>query len=710
MDDPSENSQGDFSPAHGGSETPKQERLRRPQNSFILFSIEKKLRKQYPNLQNIEISRMLGQQWRSMDPEEKKKYEEESETRKVKFLQEHPDYRWGYTKTPKRKEKDDDSKHGDEPNLPAMAAAAVATLMAGDQKPGKKKKSAAAKPVTILPQHVQQMMASGGGMPPVYGGGMDVAWAPQYYSPQQQWTDSGNGKGISQQYWKHPGAYGPPNMAYMHNAYMDPSKATAGSALLDLAGAALSSHQLSMQNHSSAYDNTNSIKLEAERPYGAAAVQPYGASSFAYSSSPSAQASYDGRWPTHMSAHALKSQANPNGGPALPSARLWSSFPSTGGAATLNPMPYQTTPAPMPSWPSTGPASLYPPDSLFSSFSNVTLPPLNANVGEGSPSEETSSSKPDTISAFNPSPYGRQLGYSAGQMNGRLQKEPQSDFEQPDHPYAQSFRSSNMEQQYTQPSQHTYQPQAAQNANGVHDDSSNTAASLPDSAHHVQSLRASPSVDHHPNTAQQQEQYQQEQYQQEQYRQEQYQQAYKTENARQEVMQYGLGPEQMRHRNMLQQEMPYANAQHESQMAFNHIQQLSDHAVMQAHGSEQQYKQMSHAGRDFGRVSGYDHPQQFSSGAQHMFQHPYTQMTMEHPFSHFASAQHPMQFSRNDVSSEQQSLESEQGNGPSVVDTSRQMTSPIQSEAHQSEPGEDAQDNSVPQDSTSNQSDSNDQQ
>jgi len=38
MDDPSENSQGDFSPAHGGSETPKQERLRRPQNSFILFS------------------------------------------------------------------------------------------------------------------------------------------------------------------------------------------------------------------------------------------------------------------------------------------------------------------------------------------------------------------------------------------------------------------------------------------------------------------------------------------------------------------------------------------------------------------------------------------------------------------------------------------------------------------------------------------------
>ena len=51
--------------------------LKRPKNGFIRFSIEyrKELAEKNPNLDNRDVSKMLGQKWRKMTPEERKPYE-----------------------------------------------------------------------------------------------------------------------------------------------------------------------------------------------------------------------------------------------------------------------------------------------------------------------------------------------------------------------------------------------------------------------------------------------------------------------------------------------------------------------------------------------------------------------------------------------------------------------------------------------------------
>ncbi|CAC5384832.1 unnamed protein product [Mytilus coruscus] len=53
--------------------------LKRPKNGFIRFSIEyrKILAEKHPNLDNRDVSKMLGQKWRKMTAEERKPYEEE---------------------------------------------------------------------------------------------------------------------------------------------------------------------------------------------------------------------------------------------------------------------------------------------------------------------------------------------------------------------------------------------------------------------------------------------------------------------------------------------------------------------------------------------------------------------------------------------------------------------------------------------------------
>eukprot|EP00741_Cyanophora_paradoxa_P002654 tig00000615_g2575.t1 len=80
--------------AEGNGKQQKVRGPRRPENSFLLFANEfrKKIRKQHPGMKNGELSRVLGVAWRSLDPADKAKYEEQAKAIRDKFRLEHPEY------------------------------------------------------------------------------------------------------------------------------------------------------------------------------------------------------------------------------------------------------------------------------------------------------------------------------------------------------------------------------------------------------------------------------------------------------------------------------------------------------------------------------------------------------------------------------------------------------------------------------------------
>eukprot|EP00741_Cyanophora_paradoxa_P023820 tig00021623_g23009.t1 len=87
-----------------GKQQEEEPRVRRPQNSFLLFSNEfrGKLRAANKELTNADVSRMLGEKWKALPEEEKKKYRERAEKIRVDFQAKHPDF--SYAAKPKRKD------------------------------------------------------------------------------------------------------------------------------------------------------------------------------------------------------------------------------------------------------------------------------------------------------------------------------------------------------------------------------------------------------------------------------------------------------------------------------------------------------------------------------------------------------------------------------------------------------------------------------
>lgn len=74
---------------------------KRPMNAFLLFCQRQRslVREQYPNLENRNITRILGDYWSKLDKEEKDHYTELARQHKEDFMKKNPDFKWCKTNT-----------------------------------------------------------------------------------------------------------------------------------------------------------------------------------------------------------------------------------------------------------------------------------------------------------------------------------------------------------------------------------------------------------------------------------------------------------------------------------------------------------------------------------------------------------------------------------------------------------------------------------
>ncbi|XP_046848752.1 transcription factor Sox-18A-like [Xenia sp. Carnegie-2017] len=74
----------------------RQGHIRRPMNSFMVWSREKRceILKSNPGMSNAVISKKLGMTWKGMTAEDKKPYIEEAKRLTWKHKQDHPDYKY----------------------------------------------------------------------------------------------------------------------------------------------------------------------------------------------------------------------------------------------------------------------------------------------------------------------------------------------------------------------------------------------------------------------------------------------------------------------------------------------------------------------------------------------------------------------------------------------------------------------------------------
>lgn len=102
------------------SKSASSQRVKRPMNAFMVWSSleRKRLAEREPHLHNTELSKRLGEMWKSMSEEEKKPFREEAQRLKEKLLEEHPEYKY----RPRRRKELNNLRHsgcifGSSPNM-----------------------------------------------------------------------------------------------------------------------------------------------------------------------------------------------------------------------------------------------------------------------------------------------------------------------------------------------------------------------------------------------------------------------------------------------------------------------------------------------------------------------------------------------------------------------------------------------------------------